>query len=167
MKRNRKSRTLGCSFLLFFFLPFFFIFCTHCLPRWSIGEIGDDSCEPPVCGLLLSTISCYMYFLLLKLLKGDTKAEILAWVHRALNIDMKIFFVPLEWIDKNLIWFDLFQRSHSFFKLILRIFFGYILHIFGSEFLSRNQLVSYFSPKAWIFVFRSLCGFATCSSTPK
>ena len=142
------------------FSSFFFIFCTHCLPRWSIGEIGDDSCEPPVCGLLLSTISCYMYFLLLKLLKGDTKAEILAWVHRALNIDMKIFFVPLKrflflplswfgcneaicyiylatslpgyWDFKNLIWFDLFQRSHSFFKLILPIFFGYILHIFGS-----------------------------------
>ena len=73
-----------------------------------------------------------MYFLLLKLLKGETKAEILAWVHRALNIDMKIFFVPLERIDKNLMLFDLFQRSHSFFKLILRIFFGYILHIFGS-----------------------------------
>ena len=150
-----------------FFLPFFLSFVLIDFPGDPLGKLGMTVASLPyeVCLCpqyhATCTFSCSNY------LRVKRRPNFLAWVHRALNIDMKIFFVPLERIDNNLIWFYLFQRSHSFFKLILRIFFGYILHIFGSEFLSRNQLVSYFAPKAWILVFRSLCGLATCSSTPK
>ena len=75
---------------------------------------------------------------------------------KLLNIS---FFPQVDY----LIW-PYFTRLATYLPLS-KVFAEFIRH--DLFFLSRDHLVSYFAPGARIFVFHSLCGFATRSSAPQ
>lgn len=65
---------------------------------------------------------------------------------------------------KSPLWFAIFYT----FSRLYTTFWGFCrIYLIRPFFLSRNHLVSYFAPGTWIFVFHSLCGFATRSSAPQ
>lgn len=75
-------------------------------------------------------------------------------------------FIKLSKISflKSPLWFAIF---YTFSRLSITFWGFYRIYLIRPFFLSRNHLVSYFAPGTWIFVFHSLCGFATRSSAPQ